>query len=117
MTTQQVAHKLRQAIVDTDLATIHDDLFAPGVESIEPQFAPLPHAKGIAQVQEKAQMFGGSIEKLHSREVTEPVVSGDYISLGMSFDASLKDGNRLQLSEMILYKVQEGRIVSEQFFY
>lgn len=118
MTTNELATKLRQCIVDTDLATIHNELFAENVESIEPQFAPLPHAKGLAQVQEKANLFGGNIKELHSKSVSEEIiVAGDYISLGMSFDATLQDGHRMQLSEVVLYKVEAGQIASEQFFY
>lgn len=118
MTNQELAQKLRKAISETDLATIHQDLFDANVESIEPQFAPMPHAKGIAEVKEKAQLFGGSIQELHSKHVSEtPMVSGNYISLGMSFDATLKDGSRMQLSELIVYKVENQKIISEQFFY
>ncbi len=118
MTNNELAKKLRKAIVDTDLVTIHGELFAENVESIEPQFPPMPHAKGIAQVKEKANIFGGNIAELHSKKVSEEVVvSGNYISLGMSFDATLKDGNRMQLSELIVYKVENGKIVSEELFY
>ncbi len=117
MTTQELAEKLRKAIQQTDLPLIHNELFSEDIESIEPQFGPMPHAKGITEVKEKANMFGGNIKELHSKNVTEAVVSGNHISLGMSFDATLKDGNRMQLSEMILYKVEDSKIVSEQFFY
>ncbi|MEM9329391.1 MAG: nuclear transport factor 2 family protein [Bacteroidota bacterium] len=118
MTTQVLAEKLRQCIADTDIATIHNELFAENVESIEPQFAPLPHAKGLQQVKQKADLFGGNLKELHSKDVSrEVVISGDHISLGMSFDATLQDGNRMQLSEVIIYRVEDGKIVSEQFFY
>ena len=118
MTTQEIATKLRTAIEATDLDTIHNELFSEQVESIEPQFPPLPHAKGLDQVKEKAKIFGGNIKALHSKSVTEDVVvTGNFISLGMSFDATLQDGNRMQLSEVILYEVKDGKIISEQFFY
>jgi hypothetical protein len=117
MSNQALAQKLHKAINEVDLATIHNELFAENVESIEPHFEAMPHAKGISQVKEKANMFGGSIKELHNRKLSEPLVSGDHISLGMSFDATLKDGNRMQLSELIVYKVVDGKIVSEQIFY
>lgn len=117
MSNQALAQKLHKAINETDLATIHNELFAENVESIEPQFEAIPHAKGIAQVKEKANMFGDSIKELHSKILSEPLVSGNHISIGMSFDATLKDGNRMQLSELIVYKVADGKIVSEQIFY
>ena len=113
-----LAKKLRQAILDTDLETIHNELFSDKVESIEPEFTPLPHAKGIAEVKQKANLFGGNIETLHSKTVSEEIiVTGKYISLGMSFDFTTKDGNRMQQEEIIVYKVEDGKIISEQFFY
>ncbi|NER82980.1 MAG: nuclear transport factor 2 family protein [Leptolyngbya sp. SIO1D8] len=118
MSNQELAQKLHKAIVDTDLATIHNELFSKDVESIESQFPLMPHAKGIDQVKEKANLFGGNIGELHSKSVSdEVVVSGDYISMGMSFDATLKDGNRMQISEIVVYRVNDGKIISEQFFY
>ena len=114
MSVQELAGRLREAIVNFDLDTIHNELFSEKVESIEPQFAPMPHAKGIQQVKEKAAAFGGSIEKMHSREISEDVlVSGNQIALGMSFDASLKDGSRVQLAEIITYKVEDGKFIEK----
>lgn len=118
MSVLALAQKLRQAVDDTDLATIHNEIFAESIESIEPQFAPLPHAKGLAQVKEKANMFGGNLKELHSKTVEkEVVVSGNLISLEMSFDATLQDGNRMQLSEVIVYTVEGGKVVKEQIIY
>ena len=118
MSNQALAARLRQAILDTDLATIHGELFSSDVESIEPGFAPLPHAKGIEQVKAKANMFGGNIKELHSKAVSDQViVTGKYISLGMAFDFTAQDGSRHQMDEIVVYKVADGKIISEQFFY
>ncbi|WP_338764461.1 nuclear transport factor 2 family protein [Bernardetia sp. ABR2-2B] len=118
MSVNQIAQKLHTAIIAMDMDTIHNTLFSDSIESIEPNFPPMSHAKGIEQVKEKAKMFGGNIKELHKREIDEKIiVAGNYISLGMSFDATLQDGNRMQLSELVIYKVEDDKIVSEQFFY
>jgi len=118
MTTQEVATKLHGAIMAFDIESIHRDLFAEGIESIEPGFTPLPYAKGIQQVEEKAKLFGGNLKELHQRTVSDsPMVSGNHISLGMSFDATLQDDSRLKVSELIVYEVQDGKIIKEQIFY
>ena len=118
MTTQQVAEKLRTAVLAFDLESIHRDLFASDIQSIEPGFAPMPHARGIAEVQQKAQLFGGALKELHTRTVSDTLeVSGDHFSMGMSFDATLHDHSRMQISEIIVYQVKDGKIVLEQFFY
>jgi len=118
MSNQALAQKLRQAIIDTDLATIHGELFSEKVESIEYEFTPMPHAKGIEQVKEKANMFGGNIKELHSKTVSDQVIVSDkYIALGMAFDFTAQDGSRNQMEEIVVYKTEDGKIVSEQFFY
>ena len=114
MTTQQVADKLHEAVVALDIETIHRDLFAANIESIESTFAPMPHAKGIEQVEPNSL---GEISRNCTRGQYRRPCIGDFISLGMSFDATLQDGNRMQLSELIVYKVENGKIVLEQFFY
>ncbi|MEM7552080.1 MAG: nuclear transport factor 2 family protein [Bacteroidota bacterium] len=118
MKNRELAEKLKKAIEQTDLETIHSEIFSEDIESIEPNFEPLPYAAGIKQVKEKAQMFGGNIQELHSKSITEEVtVSGDYIALGMAFDATLKDGNRMKLEELVVYRVKDGKVISEQIFY
>lgn len=118
MSNQTLAKRLRQAIIDSDLATIHGELFSEKVESIEPEFTPIPHAKGIHQVKEKAKMFGGNIKELHSKSVSDQVIATDkYIALEMSFDFTAQDGSRNQMEEIVVYKTEDGKIISEQFFY
>lgn len=113
-----MADQLYAAIQAFEIEKIHKEIFAPEIESIEDGFTPMPHAKGIAQVEEKARLFGGNLKELHSRELSPaPLVSGDYISLGMAFDATLQDGNRMKLAELIVYKVQNGKVVEERIFY
>lgn len=118
MSNQALALKLRKAVEDTDLHTIHEEIFSPNVESIEPAFSALPHAKGLDEVKKKAQLFGGQIKEMHSKSVSaEVVVAGDWISLGMSFDYTDVDENHVQMSELINYKVSDGKVVLEQFTY
>lgn len=118
MTTQDLAQKLRDAVEATDLDTIGSELFSIDVESIEPAFTPMPHAKGLAQVKEKWGMFGGNIKEMHSKTVSsEVIVQGDLIVLGMSFDYTNPNDERIQQDELILYKAKDGKIIGEQFFY
>jgi len=45
------------------------------------------------------------------------VVGGDYFSLAMGRDITLKNGQRLQLTEIAVFGVKDDRIISETFFY
>jgi len=118
MTNLELAKKLRDAVEATDLDTIGKELFAEEIESIEPAFTPLPHAKGMAQVKEKWGMFGGAIKEMHSKSVSkEVIVQGDLIVLGMSFDYTNQNNERIKQDELVAYKTRDGKIVSEQFIY
>jgi hypothetical protein len=44
-------------------------------------------------------------------------VAGDYFAISMGYDATHKTAGRLQLDEIALYHVKNGKVVSEQFFY
>ncbi|HAA12900.1 MAG TPA: hypothetical protein DCE41_14885 [Cytophagales bacterium] len=118
MTTEELANRLRDAVAATDLDTISTELFAEEVESIEPTFSPLPHAKGLAQVKEKWGLFGGAIKEMHGKTVSEEViVQGNLIVLGMSFHYTNPKDERVQQDELIVYKTKDGKIISEEFIY
>ena len=45
------------------------------------------------------------------------LVAGNWFSVAMSIDATYKDMGRVPMQEICVYRVRDGRIVSEQFFY
>ena len=57
------------------------------------------------------------IAQFYNSTITEPVVAGDYFYVGWDTDIQMKDQQRQTISEICLYKVKDGKIVSEQFFY
>ena len=118
MITEQFAEKFRETVEAGDLDKIVQEYFSPNFESIEPAFTPFPHTKGLSQLKEKWEVFRGNIKEMHSRKVSkELVVQGDKIALGMSFEYTNPVDKRIQQDEIILYKVKDGKIISEQFFY
>jgi ketosteroid isomerase-like protein len=44
-------------------------------------------------------------------------VNGDQFALRFSMDVTPKGGARLQMDEIGLYTVRDGKIVEERFFY
>ena len=45
------------------------------------------------------------------------VVAAMVVIVAMGMDVTMKDGNRVQMDEVCVFKVQEGRIVEERFFF
>jgi len=117
MTNLELAHKLRDAVEATDLATVKE-LFSPDIESIEPAFTPFPHTRGTAELDKKWELFTGAIKEMHSKSVSkEVIVQGDIIVLGMSIDYTDQNDERMQQNELVIYRAKDGMIISEQFFY
>ena len=49
--------------------------------------------------------------------VSEPVVAGNWFSVGMTLDVTYKGRGRTKLDEICLFRVRDSKIVREQFFY
>ncbi|MFI5187876.1 MAG: SnoaL-like domain-containing protein [Chitinophagales bacterium] len=85
--------------------------------SIEPPHAPIPRAEGFKAVIEKGRHFATMIEARHGGSVSDPIVSGNYFTTGWTMDVTMKGMGRASLQEVCVYRVEEGKIVWEEFFY
>lgn len=55
--------------------------------------------------------------EVHAFEVSGPFPHGDRFIVKFHMDVTPKDGERMQMDEMGLYTVENGKIVREEFFY
>jgi ketosteroid isomerase-like protein len=118
MTTQEVATRFNELAQQEKWFEIQDEFFADNVKSIEPPDSPyFGYAEGKSQVRKKAEDFVKRIEAFHSGHTTEPLVTGNHFTVGRSKDMTVQGHGRIQINEIMLYEVRDGKIVSEQFFY
>lgn len=118
MTTKEVAGQLVKMCRDGKVEEAKQELFTEDTLSIEPSQGILPkETKGLASIQMKAELFISMVEQFYGHTITDPVVAGDYFSIGWETDLQMKGQERKTSSEICLYKVKDGKIVSEQFFY
>ena len=117
MTTQTIANRLHTLVEAGDYFTAYDELFSTDAVALEPQLAEmgLGEVKGVTAIKEKVGMLSQNIESLNSRELSAPIVTDSHIAFTNIVDATMKDGSGFQLSEICLYKVAEGKIISEEF--
>jgi hypothetical protein len=117
MTPIEVARRLVELCRQGAYHTAHSELYAAEAVSIEPEGAPTPTVTGLEAITTKGKMFVESME-IHGSTVSDPLVAGPYFSVAMTLDATPRAGGpRMQMEEICLYKVQDGKIVSEQLFY
>ncbi|MGZ3885557.1 MAG: SnoaL-like domain-containing protein [Bacteroidia bacterium] len=117
MTTQEVANRLVELCRTGKFAQAQEELFSDDVSSIEPAHSPIKSAKGKKAVIQKGMDFAAMIEATHGGSFSEPVVGGRYFSCAMTLDATFKGKGRMQLDEICVFEVKDGKVVSEQFFF
>jgi hypothetical protein len=74
------------------------------------------YAEGKAAVRKKGEDWVKRIEAAHRRFTTAPI-AGEIIFVGREVDITVQKTGRIQINELMLYKIQGGKIVLEQFFY
>ncbi len=118
MTTQDVANRFHELAQTGQWELIQTELYADDAESIEPANSPgMPTVKGMEAIREKGRHFGEMVEEMHGGYSKEPQVAGRYFSVAMGMDVTMKGQGRINMEEIALYEVKDGKIVKEQFFY
>ena len=90
--------------------------YSPDVRSIEAHGEP-KEVQGLDALAKKGEQFNQMVE-VHSCEVSDPIIAGDFFSCTMTLDSTHREsGQRMPMSEVCVYEVKDGKIVLEQFFY
>jgi len=97
-----------------------NELYADNVVSVEAMAPPTggsAEANGIEAVRQKGDWWRENHE-IHSESVEGPYPHGDRFAVQFKFDVTNKpSGRRMQMEEVALYTVENGKIVREEFFY
>ena len=113
----------------TEIATAFTDLCKQGefeeagkqfwsdnVVSCEAMDGPMARVEGRAAVEAKGAWWYANHE-IDSVKVEGPYVNGNQFVLRFSMDVTPKGGQRLQMDEMGVYTLENGKIAEERFFY
>ena len=65
---------------------------------------------------EKGKKFASMVEEFHGCGTSDPLVAGNAITLLLNFDVTMKGKERSTMSEICVYQVKDGKIISEQLF-
>lgn len=118
ITTQEVAARFHELAQQEKWFEIQDEFFADNIRSIDPPGSPyMGYAEGKDSVRKKGEDFVKKIEDFHGAHTTEPVVGGNYFAVGREVDITVQGFGRIQMKQVMLYEVKNGKIVLEQFFY
>ena len=118
MTTQQVANQLVSLLRQAKFDEIYTQLFHPTeVRHIEPQSPHFAELTGVEAIRAKDAAMAANIAAMDKLEVGEAAVAEDFFALPYKVSLTMKDGSSFALDEIIVYRVKDGKIVLEQFFY
>ena len=119
MTTQQVADQLVSMCREGKFQEAVAALYADDIVSVEAGGPPgqSREMRGLDNVKGKGEWWAAHHE-FHSSTVEGPIVAGDFFSVAFKLDLTFKPENRrFTLEEVAVYKVKDGKVAYEQFFY
>lgn len=118
MTTSAIATRLVTLCRGGNWKTAQTELFANDAISREEEPSPAfpQETKGLAAIIAKGQQWESMVESVHSLAVSDPVVAGRSFACTMTVDITMKGQPRGKMTELCVYRVRDGKIVSEAFF-
>jgi hypothetical protein len=117
MTTAEIANRLVEFCKKGDFEGAQKELYADDAVSIEPHGTPdfEKETKGLDAILEKGRKWGSMVEEMHGGDVSAPLLADSSFALTMSMDVTMKGRGRMNMTELCIYHVKDGKIVSEQF--
>ena len=119
MTTHEVADQLIKLCREGKFHEAVDTLYGDDVVSMEASAPPggSRESKGLEAVKAKGEWWIANHE-VHSSKIEGPLVAGNHFAATFTLDVTFKPQNkRFQMQEAAVYKVADGKVVYEEFFY
>ena len=122
MTTEEVGRKLVALCQEGKHLDALATLYAQDAESIEAMSTPEMPAKikGVDAIRKKGEWWFANNE-IHGGSTKGPFPNGDRFAVIYDMDITPKSGpmagKRVQMEEVGLYTVRDGKVVKEEFFY
>ncbi len=118
MTTQEIANRLAEICRTGDFEAAQRELYAQDAVSIEQHASPDfdKETRGLDNIFKKAEKWNSMVEKTNSITVSEPLIAGNSFAVTMGMDVVMKGHGPMNMTELCVYVVKDGKIASEQFF-
>jgi len=118
MTTQEVANRLVELCQEGKFQQAVQELYSPDIVSVEAEGTPNRIVKGLDAIAKKGEAFENMVEKINSSAISDPIVAENFFSCTMKMNVQMKGVPvPVDMDEICLYTVNDGKIVREEFFY
>ena len=118
MTTTEIANRLVQLCSKGDFEGAQKELFGKDAISIEPHatLAFEKETRGLDAILEKGHKWNAMVTEYHGMKVSQPLVAPNSFAVTMFMSVTMKEKGRMDMTELCVYNVKDGKIISEQFF-
>lgn len=113
-TIPEIANRLASLCNELKFVEAYTELYADNAVSIDPNYKNEPLI-GLHNLIERENQFLANVE-IHDIKVSEAIFAGNYFSLVFSMNFTIKGQESKMFEEICVYKVENGKIVSQQFF-
>lgn len=118
MTVQEIGKKLVDYIQKGEDLSAYNELFSNNAIAVEPRLPGFERVEGLENIRNKYTALSSAIQELKYREISDVLLTAEkHIALNIKLEALLKDGSTFKVDEICLYEIEDGKIISEQFFY
>lgn len=118
MTTQEIANQLVELCRKGDFGTAQAELFAQDAISVEPYSTPdfQKETKGLDAIKAKGEKWMSMVEKTHNMEVSDPLIATNSFACTMRMHVTMKQHGEMDMKELCVYTIKDGKILKEEFF-
>ncbi len=119
MTVAEIAKELVSLCRQGENVKAIQTLYSPDIVSVEAHDMPAAprETRGIAGVMKKGEWWMGA-HTIHGAKASEPFLSIDKFAVQFDYDITVNaTGKRMNMVEVAVYTVKDGKIVHEEFLY
>jgi len=119
MSTKDVANKWLAYCKTGQYEEAHKELYSPNCVSQEMEGVQgYPEkAVGMEEIKVKGEQWNQLIEAFYGTEIDGPIVAGNHFTATMKMDVKMKGRPRSVNEQVGVFRVEDGKIVHERFFY
>jgi hypothetical protein len=117
MTTQEIANRLVELCRAGDFKKAQEELFSNDAVSIEAHATPAfeKETKGLKAIIEKGEKWNSMVQDVKGLSISEPLVAGNSIALVLGMNVTMKEHGQVDMKELCVYEIKDGKIISEEF--
>jgi ketosteroid isomerase-like protein len=118
MTTKEIADKLVSICRKGDFKKAISELYADDAVSVEPNATPAfeKETKGLKAILAKGDKWNAMVTEVHKVAMSDPIVASNSFACTLNMEVTIKERGHMDIAEICLYQVKDGKIISEHFY-